>query len=128
VQLGPYSERYGCSDPFYEMKILHTGEVQACSRGMLTGLNVNGRELDELWNHPWYLELRKRLYAKRFTGLCDGCAFRFGSMENQALPLRTGVHHSHEHRLRASDARGGWEARALRSLLARLRSRRTSPG
>jgi len=102
VQLGPYSERFGCSDPFYEMKILHTGEVQACSRGLLTGLNVNDLELDEIWNHAWYRNLRKRLYAKRFEDVCERCPFQFGSLENQVGPLRPGVHHSHEERLRAA--------------------------
>jgi MoaA/NifB/PqqE/SkfB family radical SAM enzyme len=122
VQLGPYSEKYGCSDPFYEMKILHTGDVQACSRGMLTGLNVNDHGLDEIWNHPWYLELRQRLYAKRFVGLCSGCAFRFGSLANQESTLREGVHHSREDRLRHArgHAKRPWGAGALRSLLARL--------
>ena len=100
VQLGPYSETYGCSDPFYEMKILHTGAVQACSRGLLPDLDVNTRALDEIWNHPWYLDLRRRLYAKRFEGTCERCPFQFGSLENQVFPIRPGVHHSNEHRLR----------------------------
>jgi len=99
VQLGGFSPTYGCSDPFYEMKILSTGQVQACSRGVLTGLNVNEHELDALWNHPWYLELRKRLHAARFEGPCLSCPYIFGSRENQAVLFRPGVHHSHEHRL-----------------------------
>lgn len=101
LQLGPYSETYGCSDPFFEMKILHTGEVQACSRGLLTGINVNQLTLEEIWNHPWYTSLRRRLYAKRFEELCTHCPFQFGSQENQVLPIRPGVHHSHEARLSA---------------------------
>jgi MoaA/NifB/PqqE/SkfB family radical SAM enzyme len=101
VQLGPYSETYGCSDPFYEMKILHDGRVQACSRGLLPGLDVNAGELDEIWNHAWYRELRMRLHAQRFEGSCTACPYRFGSRENQVL-LRPGVHHSREHQLRAA--------------------------
>jgi hypothetical protein len=99
LQLGPYSETYGCSDPFYEMKILHTGAVQA-PRGLLPGLDVNTHALDEIWNHSWYRNLRRRLYAKRFEDTCEHCPFQFGSLENQVLPIRPGVHHSHEDRLR----------------------------
>jgi MoaA/NifB/PqqE/SkfB family radical SAM enzyme len=98
LQLGPYSETYGCSDPYFEMKVLYTGEVQACSRGLLTGLDANQLTLEEIWNHPWYTNLRKRLYAKRFEELCTHCSFQFGSQENQVMPIRTGVHHSHEAR------------------------------
>jgi MoaA/NifB/PqqE/SkfB family radical SAM enzyme len=101
--LGPYSEIYGCSDPYYELKILHTGQVQACSRGLLTGLDVNQLELDEIWNHAWYTSLRKRLYARRFEELCSHCPIQFGSLENQVMPLRVGVHHSHESRLASAD-------------------------
>ena len=78
-----------------------TGQVQACSRGLLTGFDVNRLSLDEIWNHPWYTNLRRRLYAKRFEELCTNCPFQFGSRENQVLPIRPGVHHSHEVRLRA---------------------------
>jgi MoaA/NifB/PqqE/SkfB family radical SAM enzyme len=101
LQLGPYSETYGCSDPFVEIKILHTGQVQACSRGLLTGFDVEQLSLDEIWNHPWYTNLRRRLYAKRFEELCTHCPYQFGSLENQVLPIRPGVHHSREARLRA---------------------------
>ena len=128
VQLGPYSERYGCSDPFYEMKILHTGDVQACSRGMLTGLNVNDAALglDDIWNHPWYVALRRRLFAQRFEGLCSGCAFRFGSLANQEVTLRTGVHHSQEERLggRRPGLPARWWGAAVRPVLAALGRRR----
>ncbi len=99
VQLGPYSEAYGCSDPFYELKILHTGAVQACSRGLLPGLDVNTLALDEIWNHAWYRNLRQRLVAKRFEDTCAHCPFQFGSLENQVFPIHPGLHHSHEHRL-----------------------------
>jgi len=104
VQLGPASETYGCSDPFYEMKILHTGAVQACSWGLLPGSNVNETEIDEIWNHLWYRELRMRLHAKRFEGSCARCPFQFGSLENQAHPIRPGVRHSQEDRLRRPPA------------------------
>ena len=105
VQLGPASETYGCSDPFYEMKVLHTGAVQACSWGLLPGVSVHEADVDEIWNHPWYRELRQRLYSKRFEGACARCPFRFGSFENQVLPIRPGVRHSEEDRLRRSSAR-----------------------
>ena len=72
-----------------------------CSFGLMPGIDANRLELDEIWNHAWYRELRTRLFAKRFEGTCATCAFRFGSLENQAHPLRAGVHHSHEHRLHA---------------------------
>ena len=66
----------------------------SCSYGMMGGLNLWERELDEIWNGTWYRDLRKRLYAKRFEGRCAGCPFIFGSQENQLSPLQPGIHHS----------------------------------
>jgi MoaA/NifB/PqqE/SkfB family radical SAM enzyme len=105
VQLGAFSRRYGCTDPFYEMKILQTGAVQACSRGLLPGLDVNRATLEEIWNHDWYRELRRRLHARRFEAECASCPYIFGSADNQAVLFRSGVHHSQEHRLRSSPPR-----------------------
>lgn len=95
-ELGEHSERFGCIDPFFEIKIRSTGEVMACSFGLMPGLNVNALELDEIWNHPWYLALRKRLHKHRFEGTCAKCPLVFGSAENQLTPLRPGKRHSQE--------------------------------
>lgn len=95
-QLGPTSSRYGCVDPFYEIKILHTGEVQSCSFGLMSGLNLNELSLEEVWNHAWYRALRSRLSTGTFEGKCERCPLIFGSKENQAHTVRPGQRHSRE--------------------------------
>jgi radical SAM protein with 4Fe4S-binding SPASM domain len=98
IQLGASSERYGCIDPFYEIKILHDGTVWPCSHVNFACLNINDYSLDEVWNHPLYRALRKRLYDKRFEGRCERCPFLFGGTINQTDMLQPGVHHSMEKR------------------------------
>jgi AdoMet-dependent heme synthase len=107
LQNGPHSEWLGCVDPFYEIKVRSTGEVMACSFGQMPGLDVNTMELDEVWNHQWYRDLRRRLFHKRFEGPCERCPCIFGSAENQRAPLRPGVHHS-----RADRFLEGWRGLA----------------
>jgi len=97
-ELGPFSEVYGCTDPFFELKIRSTGEVVACSYGLTSGANVHDRDLDEIWNSGWQRELRKRLYAKVYAGACTHCPYVHGGAENQLDPLRPGVHHSRAER------------------------------
>jgi MoaA/NifB/PqqE/SkfB family radical SAM enzyme len=103
LQLGEHSGRYGCIDPFFEIKIRSTGDVMACSYGLTPDLNVNTMDLDAIWNHPWYLELRRRLYRRVFEGRCEKCPFIFGSAENQVALHGPGVRHSEEDRFLA-----GW--------------------
>lgn len=100
VQLGQVSDKLGCIDPFYEIKIRSTGEVMSCSMGLMGGLNVNSGDLDSVWNHDWYLALRRRLYSKQFEGTCHACPYVFGSVDSQVAPLRAGAFHSQDERFR----------------------------
>jgi len=100
-ELGPSSPVYGCTDPFFEVKIHSTGQVISCSYGLSSGDNLRDKELDEIWNGPWYRALRQRLYAHIFAGRCEHCPFLHGSAANQLDPLRPGVHHSREARFLA---------------------------
>jgi len=95
-ELGPYSDKYGCTDPFFELKVRADGGILACSFGLEPQVNLLRDDPDEVWNGEWYCNLRKALYAKRFEGRCSNCPCLFGSMENQLTPLREGVHHSRE--------------------------------
>lgn len=97
-KLGPHSEVYGCTDPFFAILILSTGEVISCCYGIKGGDNVNEKDISEIWNGSWYRNLRKTLYAGRFEELCAHCPFIHGSARNQLDPLRPGVHHSQEQR------------------------------
>jgi len=98
IQLGSHSERYGCIDPFYEIKIRHDGCVLSCSNGRRGGLNVNDLQLEELWNHAWYRGLRQALYHGVFGGECERCPYIFGSADNQADRVQPGMRHSMEKR------------------------------
>lgn len=93
-ELGPFSDRFGCTDPFFELKVRADGSIQACSNGRTPGANVLRDELDDIWNGTWYRKLRQKLYDSRFDGQCHGCPYLFGSLNNQLAPLRPGVHHS----------------------------------
>ncbi|MEZ5988381.1 MAG: aminotransferase class III-fold pyridoxal phosphate-dependent enzyme [Planctomycetota bacterium] len=105
VQVGQKSERHGCIDPFYEVKIRSTGAVMSCSMGRMSGGDVLAvDDLDELWNSAWYRRLRMDLHAGRFEGRCRGCPYVFGSEAAQEDPLRVGVEHSAAARFR----RGGY--------------------
>lgn len=97
-QMGAVSKRYGCVDPFFEIKILHTGEVMSCSNGLMGGMNVKDHSLDEVWNHPWYTELRKKLCEGRFEDACKRCPYILGSADHQADRVQPGVRHSNEDR------------------------------
>jgi MoaA/NifB/PqqE/SkfB family radical SAM enzyme len=96
LQVGGVSRRFGCIDPFYEIKIRADGTVLSCSYGLSCGLNVNRLELDAIWNHPWYCELRRRLYAGIFEGRCHGCPYVSGSPTCRSATVRPGVRHSQE--------------------------------
>lgn len=98
VQLGATSERYGCMDPYYEIKISHNGAVLPCSYENFQGLNVNDLPLDAIWNHPMYRKLRMRLYNGIFSGRCARCPYLRGSALSQMDALRPGVRHSMEAR------------------------------
>lgn len=106
-QLGEVSPRYGCIDPFYEIKIRSDGTVMSCSYGREGGFDVNVHGLDEIWNGPWYRRLRRDLHAGRFRGECSRCPYVFGCLENQLDHVRPGVRHSREHRLAAAPSSGG---------------------
>jgi MoaA/NifB/PqqE/SkfB family radical SAM enzyme len=99
-QIGAKSARFGCTDPFFEIKIRSTGEVMSCSYGLVPGFNVHAMELDEIWNHAWYRDLRRRLFRQVFEGRCAGCPFIFGSAHNQ-MAVHPGVHHSEADRFYA---------------------------
>ena len=103
LQIGQHSERFGCIDPFYEVKVCADGTLQPCSNGFEFGprLNVHELELEQIWNHSWYRGLRRRLYRKDYEDRCRACPFVFGSAANQTSDLRPGVHHSRESRFRA---------------------------
>lgn len=105
VQVGQKSVRFGCIDPFYEIKIRSTGDVMSCSMGRMSGGNVlSAGDLDELWNSHWYRRLRKDLHDGIFEGRCHGCPYVFGSESAQEDPVRVGVEHSAADRFR----RGGY--------------------
>lgn len=97
-QMGQFSERYGCVDPFYEVKIRSTGELMACSYGLMSEVRVQDAPLDEIWNHSWYRALRQRLHSGVFEGRCKTCPYVWGSATHQEDPVRVGVHHSQEAR------------------------------
>jgi MoaA/NifB/PqqE/SkfB family radical SAM enzyme len=100
LQLGQRSQRFGCSDPFYEVKVYASGALQSCSWGLTEGLNVNSTPLDAIWNSAWYRALRQRLVRREFTAKCHGCPYVFGSVANQETNLRVGVEHSQAARFR----------------------------
>lgn len=104
-QLGAHSRRYGCIDPFYEIKIRSTGEIMSCSFGLTGDLDLTRHSLEEIWNGPWYRALRQRLYARRFEGRCGHCAFIRGSRENQVEAIIPGAHHSQAERFVRRNAR-----------------------
>lgn len=127
-QLGAHSDRFGCIDPFYEIKIRSTGEVMSCSYGLTGGLDIGRDSLDGIWNGPWYRALRQRLYARCFEGRCANCAFIRGSRENQVVPLQPGVHHSRADRfvgpapaLGAAEIAPSWSGRLSRLFPSRRR-------
>lgn len=101
LQLGQRSRRFGCSDPFYEVKILADGSVQSCSFGLAGGFNVNTTPLDAIWNSNWYRQLRLRLVRRAFLDRCRICPYVFGSAANQQSLIRTGVEHSRAARFRS---------------------------
>jgi MoaA/NifB/PqqE/SkfB family radical SAM enzyme len=101
LQLGQRSRRFGCSDPFYEVKVLASGAVQSCSWGLAEGVNVNSTPLDAIWNGDWYRALRRRLFRREFLEHCHGCPYVFGSSANQETALRAGVEHSQAARFRS---------------------------
>jgi MoaA/NifB/PqqE/SkfB family radical SAM enzyme len=101
LQLGQRSQRFGCSDPFYEVKVLASGHLQSCSWGLSEGLNVNTTPLDAIWNSEWYRSLRRRLCRREFTEKCHACPYVFGSLQNQQTALRAGVEHSQAARFRS---------------------------
>jgi hypothetical protein len=82
-QLGQFSKKYGCIDPFYEIKICSDGSVMSCSYGRMPGLNVHDLDAEAIWNHDWYRDLRSKLYNGKFPGRCERCPFVFGSAGNQ---------------------------------------------
>ena len=108
-QLGQASSKFGCIDPFYEAKIRSTGEVMACSYGLMPNLRVQDHSMDAIWNHEWYTTLRKQLYEGRFLGRCETCPYVRGCATHQADPVRPGVRHSQEHRFFAN----GYQSRRL---------------
>ena len=99
-QLGATSTRYGCMDPFYEVKVHHDGLVESCSYGLANGFNVNEQPLAEIWNSTWYRSLRSRLCRGDFVGRCECCPYLHGSAENQISCVRPGVRHSMDDRFR----------------------------
>ncbi|HEU4417402.1 MAG TPA: radical SAM protein [Planctomycetota bacterium] len=101
LQLGQRSSRFGCNDPFYEVKVLASGAVQSCSWGLAGGFDVNTTPLDSIWNSDWYRSLRMRLWRREFTDRCHGCPYVFGSPVNQTSSLQAGVEHSRAARFRA---------------------------
>lgn len=104
LELGAASATYGCTDPFFEFKVRSDGAVEACGYGLEPGANLldPGLDLDDLWNGPWYRELRRRLYAKRFEGRCATCPHVCGGVANQLSSLQVGVEHSRAARMRAA--------------------------
>jgi MoaA/NifB/PqqE/SkfB family radical SAM enzyme len=103
-QLGPASERFGCIDPCFEVKILADGKVMSCSYGRQGGARVGDVPLDEIWNSPWYRALRRDLYAKRYTDACVHCPYVHGCTRSQLDSLQSGLHHSREARFREEGA------------------------
>ena len=93
-ELGPHSDKFGCSDPFFEVKVRADGGLLACSFGIESPMNLLEHSLEDVWNGEFYCNLRKQLYAKKFEGKCANCPCMFGSYENNLSPMRPGVHHS----------------------------------
>jgi MoaA/NifB/PqqE/SkfB family radical SAM enzyme len=106
-QLGQASSRFGCIDPFYEAKIRSTGEVMACSYGLLPDLKVQDHSLEDIWNHQWYRNLRTDLANGRFVGRCGTCPYVKGCEAHQVDPVRPGVRHSQESRFFANGYTSG---------------------
>jgi MoaA/NifB/PqqE/SkfB family radical SAM enzyme len=106
-QLGQSSARFGCIDPFYEIKIRSTGDIMGCSYGLMPKLRVQDLSMEAIWNHEWYRNLRQRLARKSFTNKCAKCPFVHGSAENQEDAVRHGVKHSRESRFFG----GGYKSR-----------------
>ncbi|MEM7206091.1 MAG: radical SAM protein [Planctomycetota bacterium] len=108
-ELGPFSPELGCTDPFHEIKVRADGSLDACSFGRRVDVNLAERDLGEIWNGPWYRQLRLALAAGRYEGICAKCPCIHGGAMNQLTPLRPGVHHSKAARL--SDVAGPSTAR-----------------
>lgn len=106
-QIGQASGRYGCIDPFYEIKIRSTGEVMGCSYGLMPGLRVQDADLEGIWNHDWYRQLRRHLHRREFVGRCGQCPCVHGGVASQEDPVRVGVKHSKEARFFADGYRTG---------------------
>ena len=68
MQLGAASSRFGCIDPFYEIKILHTGRIYPCSYRHFEHLDVNGVDLDRLWNGPALPGVEKAALCRDLRG------------------------------------------------------------
>jgi MoaA/NifB/PqqE/SkfB family radical SAM enzyme len=97
-ELGPASETLGCSDPFFEVKIYSDGTLNACAFGRSPGFDIERDDFGEIWNGPWYRELRLALAARRFEGECATCPYVNGCELHQLTPLRPGTRHSQEAR------------------------------
>jgi MoaA/NifB/PqqE/SkfB family radical SAM enzyme len=106
-QIGQASGRYGCIDPFYEIKIRSTGEIMGCSYGLMPGLRVQEHDLEGIWNHEWYRTLRRHLHRQEFIGRCAKCPYVHGGILSQEDPVRVGVKHSQEARFFAGGYQSG---------------------
>lgn len=106
-QIGQASGRYGCIDPFFEMKIRSTGEIMGCSYGLMPGLRVQEHDLEGIWNHEWYRTLRRHLHRQEFVGRCGKCPYVHGGIASQEDPVRAGVKHSQEARFFAGGYQSG---------------------
>ena len=60
-----------CSTPWNTMRISPYGDVYPCVN-LLVG-NVKNYKLDELWNHPTYLQFRRDLKKVSLYPACVGC-------------------------------------------------------
>jgi MoaA/NifB/PqqE/SkfB family radical SAM enzyme len=101
LQLGQRSARFGCSDPFYEVKILASGKIQSCSWGLSCGVNILDQDVESIWNGEYYTSLRRKLYTRNPDPTCFKCPFVFGSAAIQESQLRKDTDHSHAERFRS---------------------------
>ncbi len=106
--MGQHSKSFNCIDPFFQVMVQSTGDIVACLGGKQPGVNVLDTGLEDIWNHPWYAQLRKDLFHGQFNGQfngdCTRCPLVHGSAENQEATLRVGVEHSQAERFH----RGGY--------------------
>jgi radical SAM protein with 4Fe4S-binding SPASM domain len=74
-----------CRQPFNQLKVQMDGKVYACSQGQYIG-NINNTPIEQLWNSPRILELRKSLTEEDYDQQCMACPL----FHNKAKKIKKG--------------------------------------